>query len=91
MSKRDWEVNRNNPSYRTRDGDISIKLQNGDDVGLRFNGYEYTISVSTANLSGISEGTIKSYRSISSGDEPEFDIGELVKFTFNNVFSVQRH
>ena len=91
MSNREWEVNRNSPSYRTRDGDISVKLQNGDDVDLRFDGYEYTISVNSANLSGISEGTIKSYRSISNGDEPEFDIGENVKFSFNNVFSVQRH
>lgn len=91
MSKREWEVNHHNPSYQTRNGDISINLQNGDDVDLRLKGYEYTVSVSVANESGVSEGTIKSCRSIDSNADPDIDVGEKITFNFINVFSVQRY
>lgn len=91
MSKTEWEVNHHNPSYQTRNGDISIKLQNNDDVDLRFKGYEYTVSVSVANESGVSEGIIKSHRSVDSNADPDMGVGEKITFNFNNVFSVRRH
>lgn len=91
MCKREWEINSHSPAYRTPDGDISIKLRNGDNVDLRFKGYEYTAVVNVANESGLSEGTVQSYRSIGSNEEPEIIVGQNVEFSFKNLFSIKRN
>jgi hypothetical protein len=90
MTKIEWNVNNCNPSYQTPDGDISVKLQVGDDVDLMLNGYEYTVSVNIVNLSKYSEGIVKSQRQIGIEQQPNINIGEKIRFNFNNVFSVNR-